>query len=131
MRSGSALFFVAILLSSGSALGQTTGQRPAPPIAVEGWAPTTPQTQQTQKGVDPWQPYSPVTPGITAGQFTILPSVTAGAFYDDNVFASPSNRQGSWGGLVRPELGLRTAGTNYAVEARGYVERRRERSTSD
>jgi hypothetical protein len=124
MRSGSALFFVAILLSSGSALGQTTGQRPAPPIAVEGWAPTTPQTQQTQKGVDPWQPYSPVTPGITAGQFTILPSVTAGAFYDDNVFASPSNRQGSWGGLVRPELGLRTAGTNYAVEARGYVERR-------
>ena len=124
MRAGAALSFIAVLLLSGTAFGQTTGQRPTPPIAVEGWAPTAPQNQQTQQGVDPWQPYAPVTPGITAGQFTILPSVTAGAFYDDNVFASPSNRQGSWGGLVRPELGLRAAGSNYAIEARCYVEQR-------
>jgi hypothetical protein len=125
MRVGSALFVAALLLS-GPALGQTTttGQRPTPPIAVEGWAPTTPQTQQSHQGVDPWQQYAPVTPGIAAGQFTFFPSITAAAFYDDNVFASPTNRQGSWGGIVRPKLGLRTAGPNYAVEARGYVERR-------
>lgn len=124
MRAGAALSFIAVLLLSGTAFGQATGQRPTPPIAVEGWAPTAPQNQQTQQGVDPWQQFAPVTPGIAAGQATIFPSVTAGAFYDDNVFASPSNRRGSWGGLVRPELGLRSAGTNYAVEARGYVERR-------
>lgn len=64
----------------------------------------------------------PVTPGITVGQLTVLPSVTAAGFYDDNVFATHSSRQGSWGGLVRPELGLRTAGQNYSVEANGYVE---------
>jgi Putative beta-barrel porin 2 len=66
----------------------------------------------------------PVAPGIVAGQFTFLPSVTAAAFYDDNVFATNTNRQGSWGALIRPELGVRTAGQNYAIEASGFVEDR-------
>ncbi len=100
-------------------------QRQAPPQAVQGWAPTTPQTSdQTRQGADPWQAFAPVTPGIKAGAFTFSPAVTAGAFYDDNVFATHSSRQGSWGGLVRPELGIATAGSNYSVAAKGYVEER-------
>ncbi|HEY5380069.1 MAG TPA: outer membrane beta-barrel protein [Pseudolabrys sp.] len=116
---------VAICLS-GAALAQVPGERQAPPQAVQGWTPTAPQVSETSgKTVpDPWHPYEPVTPGIAAGAFRLYPSVTAGTFYDDNVFASSANRQGSWGGLVRPELGLTTAGPNYAMEARGYVERR-------
>jgi hypothetical protein len=124
MRVGAAFLVSAVVIVSGSASAQTYGQRPSPPQAVEGWAPTTPRVSQQTSQADPWQSFSPVTPGVTAGQFTVYPSVTAGAFYDDNVFASHSNRQGSWGGLVRPELGLRTAGQSYAVEARGFVEKR-------
>ena len=127
MRVHVALLAGVALLVTGAASAQTSGQRPPPPQAVEGWTPTTPQvSQQTGAGQpsDPWQQFAPITPGISAGQFRIFPSVTAGVFYDDNVFATHSNRQGSWGGLVRPELGITTAGRNYAVEARGFVEDR-------
>ena len=122
MWRGAAFFVIAILLACGTASAQTYGQRPSPPQAVEGW--TAPQLQQARQTVDPWQQFAPVTPGLTVGQFRLYPSVTAGAFYDDNVFATNSNRRGSWGGLVRPELGLTAAGQNYALEARGFVEER-------
>jgi hypothetical protein len=124
MRRRVALLVSGILFVSGTALAQTSGQRINPPQAVEGWAPTSPQVQQNRQADDPWQQFSPTTPGVTAGQFRLYPSVTAGVFFDDNVFATHSNRQGSWGGLVRPELGLATAGQNYAVEARGFIEDR-------
>ena len=115
---------VAMSVFSSAALAQSPGQRPPPPQAVEGWQPTTPQNAPAKQAIDPWQQFNPVTPGIQAGAFTILPSVTAAAFYDDNVFASSANRQGSWGGIVRPELGVTTAGSNYTLEARGFVERK-------
>jgi hypothetical protein len=110
----------------GPAWAQAPGERPQPPQAVQGWAPSTPQSaQQTpaQKAADPWQLY-PVSPGVTYGNFTFLPQVTGAGFYDDNVFATHSNRQGSWGALVRPELGVFTAGQNYAIQAQGAIEDR-------
>jgi hypothetical protein len=113
-----------ILSMSGAALAQSLEpQRPVPPQAAQSWTPTAPTSEQT-KAVDPWQAFAPVTPGIKAGAFTFSPAVTAAAFYDDNVFATHSSRQGSWGGLVRPELGIATAGSNYSVAAKGYVEKR-------
>lgn len=125
MRGRVVLLVSAILLLGGAASAQTSRQRLSPPQAVEGWTPTTPQvSQQSRQSADPWTLFPPVTPGVTAGQFTLYPGLTAGAFYDDNVFAAHSNRQGSWGGLVRPELGLRTSGQNYAVEASGFIEKR-------
>lgn len=112
-----------VLAMTGAASAQAPTQRQAPPQAVEGWAPTAPQPeQQKQQNADPWQAFAPVAPGIRAGDFILTPAVTAATFFDDNVFAAPTNRQGSWGYLVRPELGLRTAGQNYAFGARGYVE---------
>ena len=114
-----------ILSMGGAASAQSSVQRQAPPQAVEGWAPMTPQaSEQTRQGADPWQSAAPISPGIRAGAFTFSPAVTAAAFFDDNVFATHSNRQGSWGALVRPELGLSTAGQNYSVTAKGYVEKR-------
>lgn len=128
MRILFALSVCLVLLFSGDARAQSY-ERPSPPQAVEGWAPTTPQpVQSTPQAApqtvpaDPWQPF-PRSPGIVAGNFILYPSLTAGAFYDDNVFATNSNRQGSWGEVVRPALGLRTAGSNYAIEAAGYVEK--------
>ncbi|HZP78224.1 MAG TPA: outer membrane beta-barrel protein [Pseudolabrys sp.] len=62
--------------------------------------------------------------GFTAGAWQIFPQVTAGAFYDDNVFATNSNRQSDWGYLVRPEIGARTQGSNYVFTTQGFVEDR-------
>ena len=63
------------------------------------------------------QPNLPVPAGVlgpyqSAGYATDnviwYPSITGAAFYDDNVFARHSNRQGDWAGVVRPELAWRT-----------------------
>src|SRR3954467_5763037 len=125
MWRGLPLLIAAPVVVCGPAQAQAPGERPQPPQAVQGWTPTTPQpTQQTQRAQqDPFTLY-PVAPGVTYGNFTIYPQVTGAGFYDDNVFATNSNRQGSWGGLVRPELGFATAGQNYAVQAQGAVEQR-------
>ena len=115
------------LLSVGGPVSAQTQERPSPPQAVQGWTPTVPsvteQGQPVEAQTDPWQFYPPAT-GVSAGAFTFYPSATAGGFYDDNVFATNTNRRGSWGGFVRPELGLRTVGPNYSVEARGFLEQR-------
>lgn len=122
----SLLLVGALLCVGGPVLAQgVPGERPQPPQAVQGWTPTTPQSAQqapAQKA-DPWQLY-PASPGLTYGNFTVYPQVTGAGFYDDNVFATHSNRKASWGGLVRPELGVFTAGDNYAVQALGAVENR-------
>lgn len=80
------------------------------------------------------QPNLPVPAGVlgpyqSAGYATDnviwYPSITGAAFYDDNVFARHSNRQGDWAGVVRPELAWRT--NNWAnLEAAGsyFVEKR-------
>jgi hypothetical protein len=128
MGRGASLLVGFGLLVSGAAFAQVPGERPTPPQAVEGWTPTAPQVTQTQPDqtqvADPWRLGQPVSSGVRAGAFTLYPSVTGGAFYDDNVFATNAARKGSWGGLVRPELGLATAGSNYSLEARGFVERK-------
>lgn len=138
MRVRAALPFAIIAIAASATLARAQdapGYRPAPPNALQGgFSPTAPQSataqpaqpqqQQAAPTVDPWNSFAPVSPGLTAGNVTFLPSVTAGAFYDDNVFATHSNRQSSWGEIVRPELGLRSAGRNYAVEARGFIEQR-------
>jgi hypothetical protein len=73
-------------------------------------------------GVSPYQAI-----GYPTEKIIWYPSVTGAAFYDDNVFARHSNRQGDWAGVVRPELAWRTnnwanlemAGS-YFIESRSY-----------
>ena len=117
---------IAMSVLCGPAWAQAPGERPQPPQAVQGWTPSTPQAAQqapAQRSADPFTLY-PVGPGVTYGNFTIYPQVTGAGFFDDNVFATHSNRQGSWGQLVRPEIGFATAGQNYAVQGQGAVEQR-------
>jgi len=53
------------------------------------------------------------------------PAITGAAFYDDNVFARHTNRQGDWAGVVRPELSWRSVNMpNVDVVGTAYVERR-------
>jgi len=68
-------------------------------------------------------PYQGV--GYTYNNVTWYPSVTGATFYDDNVFATHTNRQGDWAQVVRPELAWRT--NNWAnMEAGGsaFIEKR-------
>jgi hypothetical protein len=131
MWRGAVLCAGALVFAAGTAQAQQApGERPSPPQAVDNWGPSSPQlpqgrTQPTSSNVvDPWDPFYPRTPGIPAGQGVLYPSVTAGAFYDDNVFATHSNKQGSAGAVVRPELGYQVSGQNYAVQTQGFVEDR-------
>ncbi len=49
--------------------------------------------------------------GVVAGEWVILPELTVGTLYNDNVYASRTNTKGSWGGVIRPGVNLkRTTG---------------------
>jgi len=111
------------------AYAQTPGERLGAPQPFEQWAPTSPRTsdapaRRTQEPVDPWRPYYTAPTGIAAGPVTLYPSITAGAVYDDNVFATNANRRSDWFGLVRPELGWRSAGVNSTMVGQAFVEGR-------
>jgi hypothetical protein len=79
-------------------------------------------TAGQQPGATPYQGI-----GITTDKIIWYPSVTGAVFYDDNVFARHTNRQGDWAAVVRPEMAWRTnnwanlemAGS-YFVEKRAY-----------
>ena len=138
MRSVAGLVcLVAFALGSSVAFAQTTtapsaGAKPGQP-GIDVYSPIYPRppspdvVQSTAnlpvQPTDPTTPYPPV--GIASNNLIWYPAVTGGAFYDDNVFASNSNRQSDWAGFVRPELGWRT--NNWAnMEAAGtaFVEQR-------
>jgi hypothetical protein len=63
--------------------------------------------------------------GIPTDRIIWYPSVTAAAFYDDNVFARHANRQADWASVVRPELAWRTNNwANFEMAGSYFVERR-------
>jgi len=112
-------------------MAQAIGERLPPPQPLDIWQPSGTARPANAPGprpatravVDPWQ-FVPPPVGFTAGAWQIFPQITAGAFYDDNVFATNSSRKSDWAYLVRPELGLRTAGQNYSFVTQGFVEDR-------
>jgi hypothetical protein len=68
-------------------------------------------------------PYQPL--GFPTERVIWYPSVTGAAFYDDNVFARHSNRQGDWAGVVRPELAWRSTNLpNVEVVGSSFIEQR-------
>lgn len=131
MRIGIFSAIATAMLAAAPAWGQAIGERTPTPQPFEQWTPTTsqmadtPARQTAQRPVaDPSQPYLARPTGINAGAVTLYPSITAGALYDDNVFATSANRRTDWIGLVRPELGWRAAGQNYQIVGQGFVEAR-------
>ena len=68
-------------------------------------------------------PYQPL--GFPTERVTWYPSVTGATFYDDNVFARHTNRQGDWAGVVRPELAWRSTNLpNVEVAGSSFIEQR-------
>jgi len=116
---------------AGPALAQGTIERIPNPQPIEVWQPSSGQPSRTQPATqgNP-DPYSPIRPplGIDVGNgITWYPGITVGAFYDDNVFATNSNKVADWAAVVRPELGVRSVGPNHLVQAQAFVEAREYR----
>jgi hypothetical protein len=126
MRRAAFLGFTALVVTAISAHAQqaATGPRIGNPDPLGGVTPSQQTQQSTTDEYDPWRPGVRRTPGIQYGNITIFPSVTAGAFYDDNVFATNRNRQHDWAAFVRPELAVQSAGQNYSFDAGAFVEAR-------
>src|ERR1700742_2107 len=79
--------------------------RPLPSAGTQQTLTSPGQEAPNQQGAFP--PYQGT--GYAANNVIWYPSVTGGAFFDDNVFASHNNRQGDWASFVRPELAWRTS----------------------
>ncbi len=141
MSRGTLMLMSVALTAVGVSVGQA--QSALPPTA-----PATPT--QIYTGVSPYSRISPSTtsagaisggtdtatsqpgnvgpypsPGFKSDHAIWYPSITGAAFYDDNVFARHTNRQGDWAGVVRPELAWRSYGLeNIDVVGSAYVDQR-------
>jgi hypothetical protein len=123
MRCGALLVVSFAILSAGPIQAQTTGERTTPPRAVDIWQPSAPQSVSTEAapGTAKGQP-GPT--GFQAGPIRIYPSITAGTFFDDNVFANSVNRRSDWAFFARPEVAVFERGPNHAIEGHAFVEGR-------
>jgi len=71
-----------------------------------------------------WEPLNARAPGHKVDGWTFFPMVTAAAFFDDNVFATNTNKLSDWAFIIRPELAVTKFGQNYGFEAHAFVEDR-------
>lgn len=71
-----------------------------------------------------WPSWYPQAPGTPLGGGTLYTGVTVGTFFDDNVFATSSNRQSDWAFFARPELQWVKQGQNYTFTTHGFIEGR-------
>jgi hypothetical protein len=107
--------------------------QPLPPDeeAAGFWRLPYPQLPEPRRDVSPFEwfdvaPLPPAPPrGIAAGPLTLFPAVTAGGYFDDNVFASHSGRQSDWAYFLRPELGWRHRGPQHLIEGSAHLEMKR------
>lgn len=60
--------------------------------------------------------------GIPAGSFMFYPSITAGMRYDDNIFASNTNRTSDWLFVERPELRLKSNWNRHSLDGYAWLE---------
>ena len=74
-----------------------------------------------QTGKPQWDSQPQGTPFDGGALYT---AATVGAFYDDNVFATNTNRLHDWAFFARPELQWIKHGQNYTFTADGFIEGR-------
>jgi hypothetical protein len=59
--------------------------------------------------------------GIRAGTWMFNPSVTGGALYNSNVFATGSDKQGDLAAVIQPSLGISSLWERHALDVQGSV----------
>lgn len=63
--------------------------------------------------------YEPV--GVRAGAWMFNPSLTAGVSYDNNVFASGSDKRGDFAGTIKASLGAASLWERHGIDIQGDV----------
>jgi hypothetical protein len=97
-----------------SSARQTPNLQPTTPAQPAG-------SQASTTASPSWYPQPQGTP-FNGG--TLYSAVTAGAFYDDNIFATHTNQLHDWAFFERPEAQWVQRGQNYTFTADGFVEAR-------
>jgi hypothetical protein len=59
--------------------------------------------------------------GIRAGAWMFNPSLTAGVSYDNNVFASGSDKRGDFAATIKPSLGINSLWERHGIDIQGDV----------
>lgn len=59
--------------------------------------------------------------GIRAGPWMIMPSVTGGVSYDNNVFASGTDKQGDLATTIKSSLGVQSLSERHGIDIQGDV----------
>jgi hypothetical protein len=115
------------VVRSGDDLWQT-GTAPVPGLYparqtpnMQPTAPAQPASNQTTTALPSW--YSQV-PGIPVGGGRFYAGLTVGIFYDDNVFATNTNRLSDWAIFQRPEFAWIKEGQNYTFSTDAFIEGR-------
>ena len=113
---------------SGTDIWQTgTGAVPGLFVARQSpnLAPAAPaQPVSNQSTPTSWPSWYPQVPGTPVAGGTLVTGITVGAFYDDNIFATNTNRLHDWAFFARPEFTWVKQGQNYTVATDGFVEGR-------
>ncbi|MBN9050305.1 MAG: outer membrane beta-barrel protein [Rhizobiales bacterium] len=68
--------------------------------------------------------------GVRAGPWMIMPSVTGGVSYDNNVFASGADKQGDLAATVKSSLGMQSLWERHGIDIQGDVRSMRYRRFS-
>jgi hypothetical protein len=133
------------LLALVLAISATTAHAQTAPYTADVWTSGTGQSgfgllpSRREPNVQPAAPSQPVNavasnswpasaapiPGYAFAGGTLVTSVTVATFYDDNVFATPTNRMSDLAFVARPEFAWTTQGRNYTVNTDGFIEGRR------
>ena len=86
-------------------------------------------SNQPLNGTPSWYPQPP---GIPLNGGTLFTALTLGTYFDDNVFATNSNRLSDWAIFERPEFTWLKQGPGYTVRTDGFIEGREyDRFTSE
>jgi hypothetical protein len=72
-----------------------------------------------------WPTSAPPVPTYGFAGGTLTAGVTVATFYDDNVFATQTNRMSDMAFVARPEFAWVTQGNNYTFRTDGFIEGRR------
>ncbi len=106
-----------------------TGAPPVPGLSTSretpNIAPSAPSQPIGNQSAQPaWPSSTPQPPGKPLAGGTLFTGVTAGTFFDDNVFATNANRQSDWAFFARPEAQWVQQGRNYTISTDGWLEGR-------
>jgi opacity protein-like surface antigen len=101
-----------------------TGSAPLPPSRQQPDAQPNPLSlpPSEKSGASGWPNWYPPAPAYSFAGGTLNTGITLGTYFDDNVFATHTNRLSDWAVVARPVFGWNAQGKNFTVAVDGFIE---------